>query len=251
MASNLSGETEVIGQRVKLVPWNRRSSNRAEAKWTSYLRGSSPRARTASRTTCDQVSGLGDEQDLLHAVLRSVRGRARRQNRPRGERGKPEREGDTHAQNSAPLSLTSRSFCAIANAGLMRPPFRGAAARDPSCGSAPSRRDHPTVRSLIYERRLLKHPKCLQTPVEGQKDSIAVSGSNNSPTDLMLVTPFLLRISHSCLCINSIPSETPWLLSSPNARAARSMLPATKAAPSSTQQMRTLRDAHFVSWFAV
>jgi hypothetical protein len=56
VASNLSGETEVIGQRVKLVPWKMRSSNRAQAKWTSYLRGSSPRARTTSRTKFDQVT---------------------------------------------------------------------------------------------------------------------------------------------------------------------------------------------------
>jgi hypothetical protein len=63
-ATVFSGETEVIGQRVKLVPWNMRSSNRAEAKRTSYLRGSSPRARTASRTTCDQ-----ERASTMHRIL--------------------------------------------------------------------------------------------------------------------------------------------------------------------------------------
>jgi hypothetical protein len=53
-ASTFAKEGEVIGQRVKLVSWNKLSSNRAEAKWTSYLRGSSPRARTNGRTTGDQ-----------------------------------------------------------------------------------------------------------------------------------------------------------------------------------------------------
>jgi hypothetical protein len=45
--------------------------DRAEAKWTAYPRGSSPRARATGRTDCYQVAA-GDKQDALHAVLRSV-----------------------------------------------------------------------------------------------------------------------------------------------------------------------------------
>jgi hypothetical protein len=38
--------------------------DRAEAKWTAYLRGSSPRARTTGRTNCYQVAA-GDKQELF------------------------------------------------------------------------------------------------------------------------------------------------------------------------------------------
>lgn len=56
------------------------SSNSAEAKWTSYLCGSSPRARTAGRTTCDQVATSAINRILFTPFSVSACSRARHQN---------------------------------------------------------------------------------------------------------------------------------------------------------------------------